>query len=555
MPSAQSSSYNQQTLEWLLYRPLYMFGNNGNSTTVNYPLSTAYAPVYSDGGRTVVIRLKGWKWSDGETVDARDVVFWLNMMRAEREQFGGYSPGLLPDNVVSYSATAPEELTLHLNQAYSSYWFTYNQLAEITPMPMAWDVTSAGARPGSGGCSVSVARCAAVFAFLTAQAKDTAGYATSRIWRTVDGPWRLTGFSMAGNDTFVPNPAYSGTPKPRLSEVKVVSYATDNAGYAALKAGKVDMGHIPVQDLPQKAAGSALPVTNPLGSKYALVPFYEFTIFYYVLNFTNPVMGAVFRQLYVRQALQEAEDQPGIDSSVFRGYALPGSGAVPVSPSTMWEPAVQKANGSTGPYPFSIAAATSLLVSHGWQKSGGVMTCQRPGTGAGDCGAGIPSGRKLAFALDWATGFAADTQMMAAYKASAAQAGIDITMVGKSFQTVIDQAAPCSPGRKCSWDSLYYGNWTFNGPGFEPTGEPLFQTGAFENSGGYSSPAEDTLIGKTHTSSSLAAFQQYATYTAEQLPLIWMPDQYSIWGVTSKLHGVQLSPIDTLLPEYWYYTK
>ena len=37
---------------------------------MNYPLSLADAPVYSDGGKTVTITMKGWKWSNGETVDA-----------------------------------------------------------------------------------------------------------------------------------------------------------------------------------------------------------------------------------------------------------------------------------------------------------------------------------------------------------------------------------------------------------------------------------------------------------------------------------------------------
>ena len=49
--------------------------------------------------------MKGWKWSNGETVDASDVVFWLNMMKAEPANYYGYVPGLLPDNLASYSAT------------------------------------------------------------------------------------------------------------------------------------------------------------------------------------------------------------------------------------------------------------------------------------------------------------------------------------------------------------------------------------------------------------------------------------------------------------------
>ena len=45
-----------------MYRPLYLFGGNNNSVAVNYPLSPADPPVYSDGGKTVTITMKGWKW-------------------------------------------------------------------------------------------------------------------------------------------------------------------------------------------------------------------------------------------------------------------------------------------------------------------------------------------------------------------------------------------------------------------------------------------------------------------------------------------------------------
>jgi peptide/nickel transport system substrate-binding protein len=205
VPIADESVPNGQDFEMILYRPLYMFGNNGNSVQVNYALSPANAPVYSDGGKTVTIQLKGWKWSDGESVDAQDVAFWLNMMKAEKNNYAGYTPGTLPDNLASYSITGPDTIVLHLTKTYASTWFTYNQLAEITPMPLAWDVSSAGAKPGSGGCHTSTAGCAAVFNFLTAQAKDTATYATSSIWSVVDGAWKLSSFNLTGDTTFVPN--------------------------------------------------------------------------------------------------------------------------------------------------------------------------------------------------------------------------------------------------------------------------------------------------------------------------------------------------------------
>jgi peptide/nickel transport system substrate-binding protein len=559
-PITNYSVYNSQYFQWLMYRPLYMFGNNGSSLAVNYSLSLANAPVYSNGGKTVVINMKGWKWSNGETVDAADVMFWLNMESAEKANYAGYAPGTLPDNLTSFKATGPNQVTLQLNKPYSSFWFTYNQLAEITPMPAAWDVTSLSAKPGSGGCATDSAsggwaKCKAVFKFLTAQTKDTSTYDSSPIWGTVDGPWKLSSFNTSGNITFVPNPKYSGSPKPTLAQFKEVPFTDLSATFTALKTGQVDIGHIQTSDLPQKPAGSATPATNPLGSNYALKPFYQYGIRYYIPNMNNPSFGAVFKQLYIRQALQYATDQVGIDNAVYRGYSVPTSGGVPTLPTNQWTPSVQQANNGQGAYPFSIAKATSLLTSHGWSKVGGVMTCQKPGSGAGQCGAGIAKGTPLKFTLEWATGSTPIQQTVSVLKSDASKAGIAINLVGKSFNTIIGESTPCKPGPSCTWDVLFYGGWLFNGPGFEPTGEPLFQTGAGSNSGSYTNPTMDSLINQTHTNSSLTVFHNYATYVAQQVPWIWVPNPYYIMAVGSKLHNVAFNGLYTLLPEYWYFTK
>ena len=57
----------------------------------------------------------------------------------------------------------------------------------------------------------------------------------------------------------------------------------------------------------------------------------------------------------------------------------------------------------------------------------------------------------------------------------------------------------------------------------------------------------DKLISETYTSSSLALYHAYATYAAEQLPYIWMPDSHSVMAVASspvrsERHGRRLFP-------------
>ena len=559
IPLSDANEYNTEQFQELMYRPLYMFGNNGNSVSVNYPLSPASAPVYTDGGKTVTINMKGWKWSDGEAVDASDVVFWLNMMNAEPENYYGIVPGLLPYNLSSYSATSADTVVLHLKSAVSSIWFTYNQLAEVTPMPAAWDVTSASAAAGSGGCATDTAadkwaKCIAVYNFMSAQAKNAKTYATNPVWGVVDGPWKLSSFSTASSGpvtSFVPNTAYSGSPKAQLAGMTYYAYTDDSTEYTALKTGQIDVGQVPDQDMAPVTGSQVLPSTNPLGSSYNLQPWYNYGIQYYEINFNNPTIGPAFKQLYVRQAIQELIDQEGMIKSVDRGYGYPTSGGVPTQPTSQWVPSVQNQNGGQGPYPFSTSGATALLTSHGWKEVGGVMTCATPAK----CGPGVTAGRKLSLTVDYSTGSQAFQREAAIVKSDAAQAGIQINLVPRSSGAIASESAPCTPGPKCTWDILYSGGWKYNGPGFEPTGEPLFATGALSNSGGYSDPTEDKLINLTHTSDSLSLFQWYATYTADHLPFIWLPNAYTVTATNSKLANVGSNPLGTLLPEYWYFTK
>src|SRR5262252_3274989 len=71
-----ASVYNGQQFQWLMYRPLYMFGNNTNtSPPLTYPLCSAPAPVYWTGGSSVGARCWCWKWSDGSAVDAKSLLF------------------------------------------------------------------------------------------------------------------------------------------------------------------------------------------------------------------------------------------------------------------------------------------------------------------------------------------------------------------------------------------------------------------------------------------------------------------------------------------------
>ncbi len=133
-------------------------------------------------------------------------------------------------------------------------------------------------------------------------------------------------------------------------------------------------------------------------------------------------------------------------------------------------------------------------------------------------------------------------------------AGVIINMDGETFNSVIGTATPCSTGPSCTWEASMVGGWVY-GPDYEPTGEEIFGTGAGANKGSYSNTEMNKLIAETNTSSSLAIYHTFATYAAEQLPSIWMPDSAQVMAVSKNLRSVVFNPLQTLMPGYWYLTK
>ena len=241
-----------------LYRPLYYTPDNQGTNAVNPQVSAALPPVWKNGGRTAVITLKNWSWSNGEQLDAKDLMFFLNMFKAEKQNYGLYIPGEIPDNIVSYKATGPRQVTITFNQVYSQQFLVLDQLSELTPMPMAWDMVS---KNTAGDCDVSVSGCAAVYKYLLSQAKTPTSYPSNPLWQVVDGPWKLTSFGTDGSYTIVPNPTYGGD-KAKLAEVKYETFTNETSEYNVLRSGgQLDVGFLPLQDAAPKPANATVGAT------------------------------------------------------------------------------------------------------------------------------------------------------------------------------------------------------------------------------------------------------------------------------------------------------
>jgi peptide/nickel transport system substrate-binding protein len=532
-----------------MFRPLYWFGL-GDTVTLVPSLSLAAVPKYSNGNKRVTINLKGWKFSDGQTVNAQSVMFFLNMYKAIPSDFWGYNPGYgIPDQVTSVTHTAMS-VSINFKTVVNPLWITNNYLDQVTPFPDSWDVTNAAgakttcATGAYGGAATKVA-CTNVYNYLNNLSSQTTSY-TGKLWQSGDtGPWKLTSFDNLGNLTFQPNPHYSGPVKPTIKYVKEIAYTTTQAEENDLQAGKIDLGYVDpgVLTSPAPSPGKVGPNWGNIASRYNLATGIIWGFNYMPYNFaSNDPKAELVNQLYIRQALQDATDQAGVVKNVFKGYGFPSIAPLPaIVPAALGK-------APADPYPFNLTAAKALLTSHGWTMSGNVMTCTSPGTGATNCGAGIASGEALSMKMVYASGSPALTQEVTAEVADWAQIGIQMGTGTEGFNAVIGDCAG-STYSLCFWG----GGWTFV-PNYDPTGETLFAVGGGFNVGDYNSPTMTADIHATDFGhSNLTA---YAAYAAQNLPVLYQPEGTPTGEIIKTLKskiGFAGSPILNFMPEYYHW--
>ncbi len=540
MPSAVGGDENAN-FQYLMYRPLYSFGQNGQPV-MNTGVSIAAPPVYSDGDKVVTIDLKHWNWSDGAPITARDVTFWINLLKANKANYYNYVPGDFPDDLASMTTKGDDSVVLTLTKAVTPEWFTSNELTQLIPLPQhAWDRTSASGPIGNYDATTSGA--VAVWKFLNAESSKTSTYGSSPLWKVVSGPYEVTSLTTQGRATFTANTAYSGQ-KPRISTLIWEPFTSEAAEFNAVLAGSVDYGYVPLDDAPT--------ISRVTAAGYRIDPWPAWSINYMELNFNNPVTGPLVHQLYLRQALQHLIDQPGYVSAFLHGYGYPTYGPIPVKPPNPYTTLAESSN----PYPYDPSAAAKLLAAHGWTKgSSGVLTCQHPGSGSSDCGAGIKSGAPLTFNLMYTSGSTVFEDEATTFQQAASGVGVKINLSSAPFGTVIDHALPCTPKQSsCSGQIQYWGQgWIFE-PDYYPSGENFFAGGAALNSSNYDDPTANKLIESSITGGGLGG---YESYISKQVPVLWMPVSDSqISAIKTSLLGVGAqNPILTTTPETWYFSK
>ncbi|HLX51914.1 MAG TPA: ABC transporter substrate-binding protein [Streptosporangiaceae bacterium] len=553
---ANSGNNNITYLQPLMWLPLYWFGHPGNAlATVNYQLSMADPPVFSGGGKTITIRLKNYRWSDGKPVTSRDIEFWMNLLLQEKNNYAGYVPGGWLDHVAGMSAPDPHTFVLRLSVAYNPTYLLYNGLATITPMPQhAWDKTSAASAAGNYDQTPAGAR--QVYSFLNKASMSLATWDTNPLWQVVDGPWHLkpgSGFQVTGQTIMLPNRGYSGPGKPKISEFEELPFTSATAEFNALRSGTVDYGYVPTTEV--ASAGSLT------SQGYAVKPWYEWGFTFVSLNFSNPKYAPLENQLYIRQAMQSLINQPVYIKRILLNYGTPTYGPVPTFPqSTFLNPAERN-----NPYPYSPAAAQRLLTSHGWTipAGGGPATCARAGTGAGQCGAGIAAGTKLVIPMLYTSGVPEMDAEVQEMQSAFGSSGIGLQLSQAPGNTVLSDSYECigktvktCPASSTALSLFSSPSYTYV-PIYYPDGDSLFECNGATNGGDYCNSQVDSLIAQLTTATGAAAqaaFYRYQIFLARQVPVLWFPNAaYQISVISPRLGGVTAQDSTAhIYPSFWY---
>ncbi len=551
-PGANLSTYTTSSFQFEMWRPLYWYGNGVKPVQVP-SMSLAYAPVYSNGDKTVTVRMKtSYRWSDGQPITSKDALFYIDEVRAAVKESGSnwgyYTPHIgIPDQVVSASTPNATTLVLNLNKPVNPQWFTADELYYVQPMPVhAW----AKASPNGPILDfTNPANAKKIYDFLAKESGSTGTYATNPLWQVVDGPYRLTAFNnTTGAYTMAPNPTYGGPKSAKVPTLQAVPYTSDTAEFNAILSKGIDIGYMPLSDVPQMAAVKA--------AGYHVFGYPGWGFAYANYNFADKTgdFNNIIKQLYIRQALAHLEDEEGYIKAFFHGAGGLAYGPIPSVPTSPYTPADALKN----PFPYSVSTAASLLKSHGWNVvPGGTSTCAKPGTGPGECGAGIPAGTKLAFNVLYANDPVIFGEQLTAWASDAKKVGIKITLESGTFNHVIDVADdPGSPKTINQWAVAVYGGFV---DAYYPTTLGIFSTGGSFNGGFYSSPQADKLINASVTSNNTAAVKAEASYLTLEQPSLFQPnyDFIAVWkdnvsGQPAAIEGMTQYFLNT---ELMYLTK
>jgi peptide/nickel transport system substrate-binding protein len=474
-PLMVTSEYNAEAAN-LMYQPLLWI--NGKDDKIDWSRSVASAVTTPDNGITYNVTLGDWKWSDGVPVTSADVAYTFKLIKELGTSYVGYGSGGMPDIIKSFSIQSPTQFQVVLTHRVNPTWFIYNGLALLQPTPAhAW-----------GKYSLNQ-----IFQLQS----------SPKFFSVVDGPLFVKRLDVGLDLVMVPNANYSG-PHVHFSRLIFKFLESDGQAVEDVESRDLDMANVPdalwnaVQHLP----GIHL-VTLPPGEDFN----------YIALNFRDPAM-AFFRDARVRDAMADALDQAGMIKLVYHGLGVEIHGPVPPVPPTFLSPEMKAGNYPVG---YDPAKARALL--------------QQAGFAPGPDGIMEKDGKKLSFTYLMSSGDALIEQSAEYEQANFAKIGIQM----KIHEIEFNQMLALLDNPHAHWEAAglaqsYVGY---------PSGELLFKTGSYYNSGGYSNPEMDRLIQQSTETPGLSGLYAYENFASAQQPVIFQArDQTSVL-FNDRIRGVR----------------
>jgi peptide/nickel transport system substrate-binding protein len=489
MPVLSPASILDDEVEVLLYRPLLWIGQK---VTIEMDRSIADAISVSSNNTIFTVGMRhNYVWSDGMPVTADDVAYCFNLIKTYGTKYAYYGIGGLPTLVKSFKALSPYSFSITLSKSVNPDWFKLNGLAQLRPLPAhAWKKYS--------------------ITYLFNHQTDPG------VLSVVDGPYKLTKFVTGQYARFDRNPNYSGH-KSYLDRYIMQFYTSDQAQFAALKTGAVQIGDLPFA------------LFNAAG-QLSRLPTYDLSVFQFhwiVLNYRNPATS-FFRDVKVRQAMQLAIDQPLMNSLLYHGHANAAYSPVPFVPDTYVSP---HAKATQNARHFDLAKANAILEADGWKMVNGVRQ---------------KNGQKLAWTLQLIGNGLTDVKQGSIIQQDFAKIGIDLKL-----RSITDSILFGEFGHKgTEWDGISI-FWIYY-PNFYPIGAGLFDTTGGANFGSFSDPKMDALINDAQVTPGLKGVFAYQDYASQVVPCLYLDQPTTIIKYQPNVHGVTdfFNPVFAYSPEY-----
>lgn len=469
-----SNDLANQRAAQLLYQPLVWVDRYG---AVDYTRSIADAIAVSPDSTTYTITLRKFKWSDGVPVTAQDVVYEWGMIQQQGPAYTAYGTGGVPTLVKSVVALNPQTVQITLKKSVNPQWFIDNGLSLLQPLPAhAWK-----------GLTLDQLY----------QAQSTPSF-----FKVTDGPMKIKTLDIGRDAVFVANPDYDG-PKLHLDRLVLVFMASDGAALQQVESGEMDFAPLPLEfyHIVQNFPGLHTEVLSPV------------SFWYYIdMNYRNPKVG-FFRDVRVRQAMQDAIDQKMIIHVVYHGFGSEIYTPIPAVDADMLTPEMKK-----GQYPvgYDPHRAIALLKEAGF----------RPGPD----GIMQKDGKKLEFTLLTDGSSAEGMELVVMIQDEFRAVGINVKIRQVAFGQLMQMLTSSSK----NWDAVIQGTVL---PPY-PSGEGLFSSTESASADGYVDPTMNKLVQESITHAGLAGMYAYETYASQQQPFLFLPTSGHVELVSNRIHGV-----------------